>query len=753
MPHAGRPGLLALSLAIIPITGVTQAARGGYGACPAPPPDPAFEALVAEASGSVNATFDPDIQEIIAQINADSIQATIERLVKFGTRFTYSDSLVEAEEWIAERFRSYGGYDPVFHRVNFRGTPRHNIYAELEGSADEEEWIVVGGHHDSINWTDDPSTSNPYSAAPGADDNASGSSAVMEMARVMAGAELPPTLRFTTFTIEELGLVGSNRMARDMRNNQQTVRMMINLDMVAHDPLNEDRISVSGSDIAETQLVRSMVDIYSNHTWTAAGWAANSDHYSFSSNGHPAINFIEDNFNFGGWHHSSDRLERLDMNYCAEVARVALATALTVAIYPAPVSWVRVTDPGGGNSLVAQWPSSEQATGYRVRWGSEPGAPTHTMDVSDTTTVISGLTPNEMVYVSVVAIDPGGHESWWAPEVGDAPITFEGGILLVDETTGGLPAESIQDSLFGVYLSGFDYEELDLALAGALSIADLGGHSVVIWVGEDLPSVEFPEHVELLFDYVTRGGNLLSSGWTQIGYLAGGIPGDFAPGSFGHDVLGIERVTRSEHPDFMGATSLLPGYSSLQVSERFWPDGPLPLAEAFEPAEDATALLSFESASADTAFQGRPVGIRNPGPSGSGDTYTLGIPLLLMEPEGARAWFIQTLDELGIPVGIRGPTDSPPNLVGSGLQISPNPFNPRTTITFDLASAGPARVSVLDLAGRRIATLLDRPLDPGRHRIGWDGTTVHGRRAASAIYVVLLETRQGRWTERIVLLK
>jgi len=732
---------------------LSSAAAADFGACPSVPPDPEFLAAVESASGYAHVPYDPMIALLISRVSADSIRATMERLVAFDNRFTFSDSLVAAESWIESKFESFGGYDPVLQSVGLRGFQRNNIYVELEGDATPPEWVVVGGHHDSINWIDYPSIDDPYAPAPGADDNGSGTAAVLEMARLTAGLSLPRTLRFTTFTIEELGLLGSERMASSMEALGQTVRLMINLDMVAHDPQGGDEIEVGGSGIIETHLVRAVVDTYSDHTWVDGGWPSNSDHYSFSQHGHPAVNLIEADFNWGGWHHSSDEMWRLDIDYCAEVTRVGLAMALVTAGYPAPVPSIELTDAGDGSTLVASWPAVLGAERYLLRWGAISGVPTEEREIADTTATITGLSANELVHVSVAALDDDDRLSWWMPEAADAPLTLEGGVLVIDETIDGNLQEAVQDSLIDVYLKGADYEQLDLAQHGELSIADLGGHSTVIWMGEDPVILQLEEHGDLLGSYQTRGGHLLLSTWTEIGSLVDELPGTFEEGSFGREILGIDQVTRVVPEDFAGADPEAPGYSALRVWERFWPDGTMPMAEIIEPAAGAEPLLSFVSASGDTSLQGRPVALRHPGSDGAGDVYTLGVPLFYMRPSGARAWFLQVLGELGVPVGLADEGDAPPAARGARLRVAPNPFNPRTAVSFHLDRSGATRLTVLDITGRKVAQLLNRSLSAGEHRVVWDGRTESGRSAASGVYVMLLESGSQRWSRRVVLLK
>jgi hypothetical protein len=84
-------------------------------------------------------------------------------------------------------------------------------------------------------------------------------------------------------------------------------------------------------------------------------------------------------------------------------------------------------------------------------------------------------------------------------------------------------------------------------------------------------------------------------------------------------------------------------------------------------------------------------------------------------------------------------TDDSGALVNRLDHARPNPFNPRTTIEFSLATDGHATIRVFDAAGRVVRTLVDRDVEAGEHEAVWDGTTDGGQRAASGVYFVRLE--------------
>jgi hypothetical protein len=86
-------------------------------------------------------------------------------------------------------------------------------------------------------------------------------------------------------------------------------------------------------------------------------------------------------------------------------------------------------------------------------------------------------------------------------------------------------------------------------------------------------------------------------------------------------------------------------------------------------------------------------------------------------------------------------------------QNVPNPFNPTTRISFDLAQRDDVEVSVYDIAGRLVSTLFRGDLDVGPHSVTWDGTGVGGVRVASGVYLYVLRTSTGDIARRMVLLK
>ena len=83
----------------------------------------------------------------------------------------------------------------------------------------------------------------------------------------------------------------------------------------------------------------------------------------------------------------------------------------------------------------------------------------------------------------------------------------------------------------------------------------------------------------------------------------------------------------------------------------------------------------------------------------------------------------------------------------------PNPFNPRVTVAFTLVAAGRTRVTVVDLAGRVVATVLDRELPAGRHDVEWNGRDRNGRAVAAGAYLMSVESGRARSSTKMLLVR
>jgi hypothetical protein len=179
---------------------------------------------------------DDYVSDIVAAVNEDSIKAVIQHLEDYGTRYSSTDNYDIACDWVQDRFESYG-LDAEQQTFSMGSYNCQNVIAELPGTTDSTKIYIICGHLDSI------SGSAP-SIAPGADDNASGSSAVIEAARILTGYEFEYTIRFICFGGEEQGLYGSSYYASQASSAGDDILGVINLDMVLYAPPGDEVIWV-----------------------------------------------------------------------------------------------------------------------------------------------------------------------------------------------------------------------------------------------------------------------------------------------------------------------------------------------------------------------------------------------------------------------------------------------------------------------------------------------------------------------------
>ena len=189
---------------------------------------------------------DPALRDLLRQIDPDRIQATITKLVSFGTRHTASSQtdpnrgIGAATQWVTDQMNSFAAnsngrmtvqqqtfVQPVSSNIPVPTTIT-NVIATIQGTATPQRFYVITGHLDSrvsdvLNFTDD---------APGADDDGSGVAVVLELARVFATHQFPGTLVLATVAGEEQGLYGSAHMAAQMAAAGNDVQGMFSNDIV-----------------------------------------------------------------------------------------------------------------------------------------------------------------------------------------------------------------------------------------------------------------------------------------------------------------------------------------------------------------------------------------------------------------------------------------------------------------------------------------------------------------------------------------
>jgi hypothetical protein len=353
------------------------------------------------------------ITQISSSVNADSIRYVIQSLQNFQTRFLLANNRDEVAGWIKNRFLQMGFSDVVIDSFQYQGTWQKNVVATLTGIYEPVVYNIVGGHQDSY------SSGNPMVFAPGADDNASGTAAVLEIARVIKENNYQPesTIKFVTFAAEEYGLWGSVDYAQKALDAGMNIKIMINHDMISHTyyPAVQSQVDInrySGFEYLR-DLAFYCVENYSMLEPMNGGQnSSGSDSYSFWERGFPAVYFEESNFS-PYYHSPADTIENYSMEYCAEVIKSSCATLLLNIVMPTSVQNYNLVDAGTGNSLILSWSPnlSPDLASYKISVGTQSGIYDSVYTTTDTMYTASGLTEGNLYFVGVSVVDLEGYES------------------------------------------------------------------------------------------------------------------------------------------------------------------------------------------------------------------------------------------------------------------------------------------------------------------------------------------------------
>lgn len=283
----------------------------------------------AEKALPKGSAYYPDIDSLLSLISQDSLYEWTLRLQNFQTRYSYTDSIVAARDWLYDKFASFG-IDSLWLHHYYDDSHQWNVVATVVGTSRPDKVLVVGGHYDSVVYG---TGTDPYTWAPGADDNGTGTVGALEMARIIAQHPLPVTVMFVPFAQEEQGLIGSDWFCHWLYYHYVDMHFMINMDMIAHNVDFDQDVEINGASDA-TEFINIMMDMANTYTYLSpyyAGQSAGSDHYSFYLWGYDALFASEGDFFYGGWHKNYDIVDSLDFDYMTEVVKMCLATAFTVA--------------------------------------------------------------------------------------------------------------------------------------------------------------------------------------------------------------------------------------------------------------------------------------------------------------------------------------------------------------------------------------------------------------------------------------
>ncbi len=410
---------------------------------------------------------DRTLRDLVRAVDPARLEATVRALAGFGTRHTLSSQtdpvrgIGAARDWLFARMQEIAATSGGRMTVELQSyvqqpasripvaTTITNVVATLRGSVAPDRVYVVSGHYDSRASNVDDAVAD----APGADDDASGVAAVLEMARLMATRDPAATIVFSAVAGEEQGLYGATYLATQLAGKD--VQGMITNDIVgspvADDGTRDDRTvrlfaegvpssetpaqaarrrSVGGeNDSATRQLARFVADVAEPATrlqvrvvYRRDRYLRGGDHIPFLERGHPAVRLTEPAEDFAHQHQDvrvengqqfGDLPEFCDFGYLADVTRVNTAAIWSLATAPGTPKGVALRTDRLTNETDIVWTRGTEPdlAGYEVvyRETTEPEWTT-VVPVGDVTAVTLDISKDN-VFFGVRAVNRAGRAS------------------------------------------------------------------------------------------------------------------------------------------------------------------------------------------------------------------------------------------------------------------------------------------------------------------------------------------------------
>jgi Tol biopolymer transport system component len=350
-----------------------------------------------------------DVKQVVSTASIERVYAYEKTLFDFDSKFVTQPGNKLAASYLFDTYKSFG-YSPEYQTFTYRvrgsdrAGPTANVIATLKGTVNPELVYVVSSHYDSV------------AVGPGADDDSSGTAALLETARLLANHPQPATIVFASFTGEEAGLLGSREFVRRAVEDKVHVVGALNNDMIgwANDYRLDNTIRYSNPGIRDVQHAAAMQfsklitydALYYKSTDAAAFYEAYGDivggigSYPVLGNPH--------------YHQPHDLLEGINHQLVTEVAKTTAATLMLLASSPSRLKDLRIDSFENGVAGISWTPSPESGvTAYIVAFGPANKPEAQQRRVTKPATTVRGVASGTII--SVKAVNAKGLEGWdWA---------------------------------------------------------------------------------------------------------------------------------------------------------------------------------------------------------------------------------------------------------------------------------------------------------------------------------------------------
>jgi hypothetical protein len=703
-------------------------------------------------------TSDPTLLTALARaVNTDRMFTDLDTLsTGLHTRSSTTPQFDTACQYALGVFQSLGlsaSLDPF----TGSGHAMTNVVAVKTGTLYPSQIVIISGHLDST-------SPNASTLAPGAEDNGSGSVAVLEAARLLANLACEKTIHFILFAGEEQGLLGSAHYATEADNLNLDIQAMLTMDMIAYnDPAGADLWIEGFHQGTSSVWLMNQLDVnartycgLTTYLYPGEGWG--SDHESFHAHAFPAVLAIENEYDsYACYHQTCDTVDKLDAGLMRKIAGSVLVTTAELAGVTTPLGWINgsVSIAGGGSpagavvslSGTSSSPVTVGADGLFAFSNLLPAnytvAVTKTGCVPNSAAVTvpagAGATPSIVLQAMQLGSIAGIVRNALGAPLAGARIEVEG-------VAGSVSSEADGSYTMTAVPPG--------SVAVCASIANLTarGRLVTVASGQVTGGVDFV--LKAAYDFEVDGeGFTANAGWTRgTDATSGAHSGTKVWGT----VLGANYANCADYRLDIPPVSLVnmtsatlrcwnwyraeAGYDggNLQVST----DGGVTWT-VVQPNGGYVGNLtgSCNALTGQQGFQGTSsVWLEKVYPLDSYVGQWVRLRFRFGADSGVvdRGWYLDDFSLIGQPaptaVPDGGPVAAADRSPGATLRIVPNPAHGAVGIVLRLPMEANGRCEVFEASGRRIAVLAEGRMPAGERTLRWDGRAAAGRAAAAGIY-------------------
>jgi aminopeptidase YwaD len=274
-------------------------------------------------------SFNTFYGNIVNECSYDSVHTNLIEFENLGIKEPGTAALTNTLNWLITKYQQYGYTDIVIDTFDYIGNEAYNLIVTKPGTIYPNTFVVVDGHYDSKTGT-------------GTNDNGSGTSIILETARLLKNVNTDYAIKFIHFSMEEVGLVGSYHFVNNVAfPNGMDIRVLLNIDEVGGDITKTNNTIVCERDEsfptasnaashAFTDTLATCVQLYSN-LFTEISYAYASDYMPFQARDYVITGLFEKNVT-PHRHQASDSIAYVDVPYVYEITKATIGATMYFAV-------------------------------------------------------------------------------------------------------------------------------------------------------------------------------------------------------------------------------------------------------------------------------------------------------------------------------------------------------------------------------------------------------------------------------------